>query len=326
MNKYTLLLSLLTVGISTNAQHNIDADAIRTDDARISGWATGCMVQRGWMDIADKGAGLATAGTEQNAIGPAGSAAMVVSLGDSGVAVLTFAQPIKNMEGPDFAVFENGFLAPEDSTKAFLEFAFVEVSSDGVNYVRFPAQYTGQDTAQVDNFTYTRGQDYVNLAGRYINGHGTPFDLEVLKDSAGLDVNNITHVRLVDVVGSIDPRYGSKDINGRYINDPYATAFASGGFDLTGVAVLNAMPNSVKERYNDKTISIAPNPAREQVKIFIEGHKRFSYEFVNINGDAILSGSAETGSSIDVSALQPGYYHIIIKYEGKKSLIKLIKQ
>lgn len=326
MNKCIILSALLLSGISATAQHNIDAAAVRADDARISGWATACTVTRGWLDISDKSLGLATAGTEQNAIGPVSNSATVLSLGDSGVAVLTFAEPIKNLDGPDLAVFENGFLSPEDSTKAFLELAFVEVSSDGMNFVRFPAEYNGQDTLQIDNFTYARGQDYVHLAGRYINGYGTPFDLELLKDSAGLDVNNITHVRLVDVVGSLDQRYGSRDSNGKLINDPYTTAFASGGFDLTGIAVLNATPNSIKETDRELTLSIAPNPMKDRVKIFTEEHKQFSYEFVNINGVMVLSGSSGSGLDIDVTALPSGFYYAILKYEGKKSMIKLVKQ
>jgi hypothetical protein len=36
----------------------------------------------------------------------------IVSLGDSGIAIATFAHPIYNGSGPDFAVFENGFQKP----------------------------------------------------------------------------------------------------------------------------------------------------------------------------------------------------------------------
>ena len=60
-----------------------------------------------------------------------------VSLGDGGTVVLTFPQPIGDVPGPDFAVFENGFKAFDNSF--FLELAHVEVSSDGVNFYRFPS-------------------------------------------------------------------------------------------------------------------------------------------------------------------------------------------
>jgi hypothetical protein len=82
------------------------------------------------MDIANPGLGYASLGDSSLAIGPANLD--IVSLGDSGVATLTFSSPIANGLGPDFVVFENGFLDPANDSFAFLELAFVEVSSDGV--------------------------------------------------------------------------------------------------------------------------------------------------------------------------------------------------
>ena len=70
-------------------------------------------------------------GEPEDATGMAGDG-RVVSLGDGGVAILTFDTPLSDGPGPDFAVFENAFL------ETFLELAFVEVSSDDVNYFRFP--------------------------------------------------------------------------------------------------------------------------------------------------------------------------------------------
>jgi hypothetical protein len=55
---------------------------------------------------------------------------------------------------------------------------------------------------------------------------------------AGLDINNVTHVRLVDVVGSLSG-HQSKDVAGKTINDPYPTNFASGGFDLDAIGVIH---------------------------------------------------------------------------------------
>src|ERR1700761_645592 len=101
------------------------------------GWATQCSVTRGLMNIADPSLGYASAGDSSLGTGPANG--YTVSLGDSGIAVLTFAHPIYNGAGPDFAVFENGFLNATNDSQAFLELGFVEVSSDGVNFTRFPA-------------------------------------------------------------------------------------------------------------------------------------------------------------------------------------------
>ncbi len=326
---YKLLFTLLFLSLAyfASAQHNLDNAAIKADDARISQWAATCVVTRGWLDIADKTQGYASAGADQNATGPLSETTTnIVSLGDSGVAVLTFAKPIRNADGPDFAVFENGFLDPTDSSRAFLEVAFVEVSSDGVNYVRFPAYYNGQDTVQVNNFTYVKGQDYVNLAGRYIHGYGTPFDLEELIDSSAIDINNITHVRIVDVIGSLDPATGSKDAAGRMINDPYATAFASGGFDLTGVAVLNAASTDIGKRDEIGNISLSPNPAGNNIVINTGNIPAFYYQIVNINGKAVLHGKAGSGAAIDVAGLPGGVYYFILKYGDTQRAIKFVKQ
>jgi hypothetical protein len=54
-----------------------------------------------------------------------------------------------------------------------------------------------------------------------------------------LDVTRITHVRIIDVVGAIDPAFGRLDSSGRIINDPWPTAFSSSGFDLDAVGVLH---------------------------------------------------------------------------------------
>lgn len=210
--------------------------AIRYDSSIVAAWATGCVVERGPVDITDPTGPRVRYGNDSAAIGPAGTVTTsAVSLGDGGRATLTFAEPIRNIEGPDFAVFENSF---DDN---FLELAFVEVSSDGERYVRFRATSLTPSDVQVGTIGKVDPTKLNNLAGKYRVGYGTPFDLEELRDSAGLDINNVTHVRVVDVVGTIDPAYGTRDAKGRIVNDPWPTrdtVWASGGFDLSGVAVL----------------------------------------------------------------------------------------
>lgn len=210
--------------------------AIRYDSSIIAAWATGCVVERGPVDIVDPDGPRVRYGTDSMGIGPAGTITTnAVSLGDGGIATLTFAEPIRNVAGPDFAVFENSF------NDNFLELAFVEVSTDGVRFVRFPATSLTPTDVQTGTNGSTDPTLINNLAGKYRIGYGTPFDLNELRDSAGIDINNINYVRLVDVVGTIDPLYATRDAKGRKVNDPYPTRdtiWASGGFDLTGVAVL----------------------------------------------------------------------------------------
>lgn len=230
------------------------SEAIPGNDPRIVGWATGVSVlMRGLVDISDAQSPPASFGSAASALGPANaydfgtglpstSPLTVVSLGDGGAITLTFANPLSDSLGPDFAVFENSF------NDSFLELAFVEVSSDGAHFERFPAfsltQTAQQIAQQSTQFNAIDPTDIDGLAGKYRAGFGTPFDLSVLAGRPLLDVHNIIAIRVVDVVGSLDPLYGSLDNSGpaRFINEPWPTPFATGGFDLDAVAVLQPAP------------------------------------------------------------------------------------
>jgi hypothetical protein len=211
--------------------------AIHMDDPVFKEWATGIDVVCGLVDISNPGGGDASYGSPDYALGKAqGTSTDVVSLGDGGYATLTFTYPIINGPSWDFAVFENGF------SDTFLELGFVEVSSDGINFFRFDSVSLTQTTTQLGGFGLLVATDLNNLAGKYRQGYGTPFDLEELVGEPGLDVNNIGWVRVVDVVGSIDPLYATYDSLGNKVNDPWPTTFASSGFDLDAVGVINTVP------------------------------------------------------------------------------------
>jgi hypothetical protein len=215
------------------------SDAIGKDDPRIKAWATSVEeLARGPMNISNPGLGNASFGVGANALGPAqGTATDVVSLGDGGWITLSFASGIRNGPGPDLAVFENGF------ADVFLELAFVEVSSNGTDFFRFPAISLTQTATQVGSFDPLDPTNLYNLAGKYRAGFGTPFDLaELAGVSPLLDVNHVTYVRIVDVVGSINPLYATHDSLGGMVNDPWPTPFASSGFDLDAVGVLHVVP------------------------------------------------------------------------------------
>lgn len=230
-------------------------EAIYFDDPAILGWATTCVINRGYQNIASPG-DTAYYGNASDAIGPSSTSTSsgVVSLGDAGTAVLTFDVPIMNGQGYDFAVFENAL------NHTFLELAFVEVSSDGVHYYRFPSVSNTQIDQQIGNGGALDPRGVHNLAGKYIVGYGTPFDLEELAGYSNLDIDNITHIRIVDVVGSLDPQYGTTDKNGRIINDPYPTPWWTAGFDLSGVCVMNGWSPSAVDDYATNPISVYPNP------------------------------------------------------------------
>jgi hypothetical protein len=169
--------------------------------------------------------------TPEKALGVAtGSVYDICCLGNGGQITMTFDNAITNGSGYDFAVFENSF------NDTFLELGYVEVSSDGVNFFRFPNySYT---SSTVGAYGAVDPTNIDGLAGKYKVGYGTPFDLDQLVGvSSLLDVNDVKYVRIVDIIG--DGTY--LDSNGNSIYDPYPTT-GSGGFDLEAVGVINAVP------------------------------------------------------------------------------------
>lgn len=229
----TAMMSMALAGPFAPEAGQPGSDAVIWNSPSIVAWATGYQnyvigsnVDANWQ-------------TPQRALGVAGNSDGsnqgfiydIACLGNGGRITLTFANPITNGAGADFVVFENAFGGN------FLELAFVEVSSDGVNFTRYP------------NFSFTASPvsafgavDPTNISGyasKYKGGYGTPFDLDVLANTPGLDINAITHVKLVDIVGgtvydSYPAQYGGPHL----IYDPTPTT-GSGGLDLDAVGVLH---------------------------------------------------------------------------------------
>lgn len=217
--------------------------AIPYDDPSFAGWATGFTnLVRGPMNISNPVLGNVSFGSGSDALGIADAedndSLSVVSLGDGGMITLTFDQPITNGIGADFAVFENSI------TDTFLELAFVEVSSDGLRYERFPSVSLTQTSSQIDSFDSLDPTDLYNLAGKYTRGFGTPFDLEELAslDAPDFDLERILYVRIIDVIGKLNGPGNSFDSQGHVVNDPWPTPFDTGGFDLDAVGVINFVP------------------------------------------------------------------------------------
>jgi hypothetical protein len=255
------------------------SSAISKDSSCFVAWATGVQVTRGSIDNSTPTLTYATFGQESNALGAAeGDGTSVVSLGDSGIAIVTFDTPINNGAGPDFAVFENGF------ADDYMEFAHVEVSSDGIHFVRFPSHSESPVISQLDNFMFGDCRMVNNLAGKYRQGYGTPFDLEELEGNPIVDINAITHIKLVDVVGSITTGIGTTDAFGNLINDPFPTPVESCGFDLDAVGVIHQFSSSLKE--NEISLSIYPNPTSDLIKI--TGEIKGEVRFYSLEGKLLL--------------------------------------
>jgi hypothetical protein len=224
--------------------------AISKDSPLVTGWADGYTQISYGTGVDDVWK------TPQKALGKATSDTYdIVCLGNGGRITMTFSKAIADGPGFDFAVFENG------NTDTFLELAWVEVSSDGTHFSRFPnfyatniviGTYAGHDTTMI-----------YGLASKYKQAYGTPFDLHELTETYNtamsgsnsvytaeyksaltnnfpyLDTNNVRYVRIIDIIGD----GSAKESSGRSIYDPTPT-FGSGGFDLEAIGVINQAVDS----------------------------------------------------------------------------------
>jgi len=313
--KYLLVLVCLVNTVFAQTYHPAagkpGTSAMEKDSSAFIAWATACTVQRGLQDISDPNSGLASVGVVNAVQGKSDGA--VLSLGDGGFATCTFLKPISNGPGNDFAVFEN---AIDDS---FLELAFVEVSSDGTNFFRFPAHSLTDTLTQTSSFGSTDPTRINNLAGKYRSGFGTPFDLQELQNKLGLNIEAVTHVRIVDVVGTMQNQYATRDSKGNKVNDPWPTAFSSGGFDLDAIGVIHQSDvSSVDENNFSGPFVLFPNPAQPGQPIYVNGLKDAG--LFSVGGKYIKPIDGQ----INTQDLLPGVYVVKGSIAGRPAYQKLI--
>ena len=229
---------------------------VSKDDPAITHWATSVVDYRPAPGVA------ASFADPAKALGPANGS--VVSLGDlnaqqisgnilPGAITLALATPIMNGPGWDLLIFENaGTLFPPPFV--FAELAYVEVSSSGVDFVRFPSDSLnvepGQGIPDDTEINTTFGRAFAginatnvnNLAGIHPSNFGTPFNLDDLATSplvqnGIVDLSDIRFARLVDIPGN-----GAYfDSHGRPVLDAWPTS-GSGGLDLDAVGARHAVP------------------------------------------------------------------------------------
>lgn len=322
LKRVFIIISIFCYGYSLAQFHGIagsaGTNAIHADSSVFVAWAKSCKITRGYQDISNTPLGYASVGDSTFALGKAD--ASVVSLGDAGVAIVTFSAPVTNGPGYDFAVFENSF------NHTFLELAFVEVSSDGINYVRFPAVCNLQDTLQYDNAAVMDASKINNLAGKYGVNYGTPFDLQELSGNSLIDINSVTHLKIIDVVGSLNLAYARYDSNNHIINDPWPTPFNSSGFDLDAVGVINQKAVGINEAYlSSERVVIYPNPANNSIYFKNYGNcNECDFQITNCMGNVMLEGKLQ--GEIALSSLTSGVYFVSIISKDGKLTKKLVKQ
>lgn len=204
-------------------------EGVPLGDPSISGWATGAVAYEPGEE--------ATAYTNpEEALGPAsGVSTEVLVLGRGGSVTVSFDTVISDGPGAELAVFENGLGTVDE---LFAELAYVEISSNGTDFVRFSVSSNRSES--VGAYQSVDPSQYAGFAGLHPAGTGTAFDFaEVATESEVLagtvDLASISLVRIVDVVGD-----GSQtDVEGNPIYDPYPTT-GTAGFDLDGVALLES--------------------------------------------------------------------------------------
>jgi len=157
-----------------------------------------------------------------------------------GRVTLSFDVPIHNGAGADLAVFENAYMVGDYT---FAELGYVEVSTDGVNFARFPS--VSLTESLVGAYGNIDATDVYNLAGKHVNhegtSFGTPFDLQTLADDPmvvgeQVDLSEINYVRIVDIPGSGDFLDAASPANPIY--DAWWT-WGSGGVDLEAIGALH---------------------------------------------------------------------------------------
>ena len=227
-----------------------DGDGIASGNNYVNpafvGWATTV------TDYSPTDGAIAQWQTPAKTLGPVtGNYLDIASLGDltqdeidadsqPGRITLGFDAAICDGSGADFAVFENGYMVGD---LTFAELGYVEVSTDGVNFARFPS--VSLTAEPVGGYGCIDPTDVYNLAGKHVNyegtSFGTPFDLQTLADNplvvgGQVDLAEINYVRIVDVPGSGDYLDASSPAGPIY--DAWYT-LGSGGVDLEAVGVLN---------------------------------------------------------------------------------------
>lgn len=325
MNKFTVSIFLILNSLTSFGQSFHSApgtpgtNAIKKDSACFVAWANNIEIKRGFLTIADtlftiNNSNKVDFGTPNLATGPAeGDGSSVVSLGDGGEAIVSFPIYINDQLGVDFAVFENSF------SDNYMELAHVEVSSDGIHFFRFPSVSEQPTSNQLTNFTYSDCRMVNNLAGKYRAGFGTPFDLADLSDNPLLNKQAITHVKLIDAVGSIDSFYGTTDANGTLINDAFPTPFASGGFDLDAVGIINGTLDLSEDLIE---FVFFPNPVIEYLTI--NGEKQAIITIYDMAGKFITEFQHESTTTIHPPNWQSGLYTIRIQSDQRIFFKKIL--
>ncbi len=221
-------------------------------------------VQYGW------GAGFGQSELPDIILGPprgsgeTGGSLDVLSLGDGGVITLEFTDNLAlNGPGPDLIIFENAFFIAGNPENVYVEAAFVEVSQDGINFVRFPNDYDpeGEPPNHADNWTgfsgvqpvFSNPENDIDPTDPDVAG-GDLFDLDALQEK-GVFFEGIKYVRIID---TDEPPNAAYDDDGDEIYDPGTPTYGKSGYDLDAIAAVHSL--EIEDPIPTPTPTIFPEP------------------------------------------------------------------
>jgi hypothetical protein len=139
----------------------------------------------------------------------------------------------------------------------------------------------------------------------------------------GLDVNRVTHIKISDVVGCIQPAYATYDSKGTIVNDPWPTPFNTCGFDLDAVGVLH-----FTYLLQDQSVFLYPNPVKDPVTINVLSGTGFELEIHDVSGKTVWKEERiANNSTLYLGSLPAGIYFCTFTLEnGNTEVRKLIRQ
>ncbi|KXK46753.1 MAG: cell surface protein, partial [Bacteroidetes bacterium OLB10] len=160
---------------------------------------------------------------------------------------------------------------------------------------------------------------------------GTPFDLDEMINIQGLDVMHITHIRVVDVVGSVDEMFATYDSQGHKVNDPWPTPFPSSGFDLDAVGVIHQSTTSIQEQSNFSNIQVFPNPLHHSgyLKYSLNKSSTVDLKIYSADGSMVFGEKSFQSEgvqtlSLNEMKLKKGVYIVVLSDDTSVSTYKFI--
>jgi len=249
-------------------------------------------------------------------LGPGAGGLDVYSLGVGGEVVLILEPRAFNGPGTDLVVYENPFVLDFTEWQVYAELLTVAVSSNGVDFARFPVDFEGEPGPYIQGstqlpapVTYFKGFAGVLPVSAsppgvtpfdIVAGGGDCFDLADLINhpeviAGNVDLDDIRYVKLTDVVAGVDT-----DDQGDAIWD---CGFpASSAADIDAVAALNS--NITGDSFRPM-VEFTLNPTSQLLSLVLEDFDGLS----DIKND--LSASVN-GVTVPFSDLLPFFVTLSI--------------